>query len=68
MKDFLGQDIMIGDTVVYPVRRGSQMEMRKSVVDSVDPWVSVRTVKGRIRKINRCDRVVVVTKQLVGGL
>ena len=34
-KDFLGKDIKVGDTVCYPVRRGSKMEMKKIVVQTI---------------------------------
>jgi hypothetical protein len=31
-KDCLGVDIKIGDTIVYPVRRGSQLHMKSGTV------------------------------------
>jgi hypothetical protein len=31
-KDFLGNDIKVGDTIVYPLRSGSWMRLRKGVV------------------------------------
>ncbi len=34
--DFLGREIKAGDTVVYPVRRGSSMWLNKITVDLAD--------------------------------
>ncbi len=33
--DFLGRKIESGDTLVYPVRRGSAMWLRKMIVEAV---------------------------------
>jgi len=35
MKDFLGRTIEVGDTIVYPVRRGSSMWLSKGEVEFV---------------------------------
>ena len=34
-KDFLEKDIKIGDTICYPVRRGSRMWLKKMVVENI---------------------------------
>lgn len=62
MKDFLGQDINSGDTVVYPGRQGSNMWMNSAtVLDLLDNSIRVqRTKDGAVRVLNRLDRVVVV--------
>lgn len=36
MKDFLGREIKVGDTVVYPVRRGSRLWMNRMTVVTTD--------------------------------
>lgn len=33
--DYLGKEINVGDTIVYPARRGSSLWMRKAVVEGV---------------------------------
>lgn len=35
--DFLNKDIGVGDTIIYPVRRGSAMWLRKMTVEAVVP-------------------------------
>lgn len=34
--DYLGQEIKVGDTVCYPMRRGSNMWMNKRIVSQVN--------------------------------
>ena len=53
VKDFLGQEIKPGCTVVYPARRGSSMWMNTMVVDLVLPK--------RISGFNNVGRRVNVT-------
>lgn len=36
VKDFLDHEISKGDTVIYPVRRGSSMWLKRIVVQHVD--------------------------------
>lgn len=54
--DFLGRDIKAGDTVVYPVRRGSNMWLNRLKVTKVEPesitgmnpdgrWITVKNLK-----------------------
>lgn len=66
MKDFLNQTIAIGDTVVYPGRRGSSLWMnRATVIDIRVNSIRVQRVDDNVIKtLNRVDRVVVVTEQL----
>lgn len=53
--DFLGREIMAGDTIIYPVRRGSAMWLNKLRVTQVLPdsltglnpdgrWVTVKNL------------------------
>jgi len=35
--DFMGREIKVGDTVIYPVRRGSRMWMQKIKVTQIVP-------------------------------
>jgi hypothetical protein len=37
VKDFLGRDIAVGATVVYPTRKGSNMWLSKGVVEAIVP-------------------------------
>jgi hypothetical protein len=54
--DFLGREIKAGDTIVYPVRRGSSMWLNKLTVTQAQPdsltglnpdgrWVTVKNLK-----------------------
>lgn len=61
MKDFLGQAITVGKTVVYPGRQGSKMWMNRAVVIEVlTNAVKVERNDGGIRVLKCLDRVVVI--------
>jgi len=68
--DYLGNPITVKDTIVYPVRRGSAMWMKKLIVDAVRDTTNGVRVSGRndagnpvsIQNIQNC---VVVTKCLI---
>lgn len=67
MKDFLGQDINVGDTIVYPNRQGSALWMNQAMVSEVRiTGLRVQLPDGRIKPLQRVDRIVVVTKQISG--
>ena len=67
--DFLGCVIKIGDLICYPVRRGSEMYLRKLRLHTIQV---IQTVKGPIFKlvgsnesgrqvqVEKCDRVIVI--------
>jgi len=65
-QDFLGNEIKVTDTIAYPVRRGSEMWMKKLVVDAVRNTGNGVRVTGRndsgnpvsIQNVHNC---VVVT-------
>lgn len=64
MKDFLGQDINVGDTIVYPNRQGSNLWMNQAQVTEVRvTGLRVQLPDGQIKPLQRVDRVVVVTQQ-----
>ncbi len=68
-RDFLGNLITATDTIVYPVRRGSQMWMNRLVVQAVrdtDAGVRVTGVNdaGRPIQIQNLTNVIVVTSLL----
>ena len=55
-RDFLGRAIVAGNTIVYPVRRGSSMWLNKLVVTQADAehvtglnssgrWITVRNLQ-----------------------
>lgn len=61
MKDFLGNEIKVGDTLIYPVRRRSLMWLTKiTVTDLGDGTVHGVNENGRritLSKLDRCIRV-----------
>lgn len=65
-KDFLGQEIKAGDTIVYPGRQGSKLWMNRAKVLTVDPqglddWrVKVQLPNNAIRVVKCVERVVVI--------
>ena len=60
-KDYLGQKIEVGQTVVYPGRQGSRMWMNNAqVLELKDHGVKVQRPDGGIRTLTCLDRVVVV--------
>lgn len=73
MVDFLGREIHVGDTIVYPGRRGSSLWMNKAIVKDLYPahqvtageWdepliVAHRPDNPRDVEIRNTHRVVVV--------
>ena len=66
MKDFLGQNISIGDSIVYPNRQKSNLWMNLATVTDVRlDLITVRRDKdGAIKRLKRIDRVTVVTRQI----
>lgn len=68
MKDFLGQQIHVGDKVVYPNRHGSRLWMNYAEVTDVNTnGIKVRRdADGATKPLTRVDRVTVVTKQVEG--
>lgn len=67
--DFLGKPIKTGDLICYPVRRGSEMYLRKLRLHTIQ---TIQTVKGPIFKligsndagrqvsVEKTDRVIVI--------
>lgn len=64
VKDFLGREIRAGDMVVYPVRRGSSMWLKKLRIQQVEadpkPRISGYNDLGRLVTIFNVDSCVVV--------
>ena len=61
--DFLGNPIKAGDTVVYPVRRGSDMWLNKLSVQQVtDDGISGYNATGRKVNVSKLSNVVVAPK------
>ena len=57
LKDYLGREIKVGDTVCYPVRRGSDMRLTTILVESVGNTDFAGRKKGRlvrVRNLNNC--------------
>lgn len=66
VKDFMAKTIVAGNTICYPVRRGSQMWMKKLVVEAVrdtpkGPCVSGTNETGRRVSIFNLVNCVVVS-------
>jgi hypothetical protein len=64
-RDFIGREIKAGDTIVYPVRRGSSMWLNRLEVQQVSqgpkgPQVAGTNSKGRRITISNIDNAVVV--------
>lgn len=65
MKDFLGQPIKSGDKIVYPTRKASSMWMNRATVIEVGlRGLKVKRDDGKIKKVQRIDRVVVLTGEI----
>jgi len=68
--DFMGEIIELGDTIVYPTRRRSDMSLKKAVVScdpaadafSILPGVQCTSETGRRVTIKHPERCVVVKK------
>jgi hypothetical protein len=61
MKDFLGREIKAGDTVVYPVRRGSSMWMSRMKVEGTEGGkLTGLNPEGRRVALSNLTNIVVV--------
>jgi len=61
--DFMGRTIVAGQTVVYPVRRGSSMWMNKLKVTQVnEETILGYNTAGRLLTIKNLQNVVIVTE------
>jgi hypothetical protein len=62
--DFMGREIVAGNTVIYPVRRGSDMWMQRinvtKVTDGSSPSLSGVNPEGRRITIHNLKNVTVV--------
>jgi len=59
--DFMGRRICLGDTIVYPVRRRSDMVLKKGVV-SESPSNAALVIKQGIVCLNEKNRRVIIEK------
>lgn len=67
MRDFLGQTIKPGQTIVYPGRQGAGMWMNRAIVMEVHPnGIKVQREDGGIRVLKCMNRVVVI-HQIIKG-
>ena len=61
MKDFLGREIVAGNTVVYPVRRGSSLWMnRMTVLGTTNGVLTGNNPEGRRINLTNIENVTVV--------
>ncbi len=68
MRDFMGREIKAGDTIVYPVRRGSRMWLNKLNVTMVEgEALKGYSPEGRLTTIKNLKNVVVVQPVNAGG-
>ena len=62
VNDFLGREIKLGSTVIYPVRRKSDMHLCKATVTSLLPL----TVKsGRYSRTPNPNRCIVIPGKII---
>jgi len=63
MTDFLGNQVNVGDTIVYPTRQGANMQMNRATVDNFNNNGSLRIIlpSGRVTTLSNTSRLVVVT-------
>jgi len=55
-RDFLGKTIEIEDVIVYPVRRGSDMRLKRLLVKRLNP------ARGTVTGLNADGRTVTLSK------
>jgi hypothetical protein len=61
VKDFLGRDIVAGNTVVYPIRKGSSMWMKRMTVVGTEHGVLTgNSPEGRRITLTNISNVTVV--------
>lgn len=59
--DFLGRTIAVGDTLVYPVRRGSKMWLNRIVVTKAESdTIHGTSLQGRMVKLTNLKNTVVI--------
>lgn len=59
--DFLGRTITVGDTLVYPVRRGSKMWLNRIIVTKAESDTIYGTsLQSRMVKLTNLNNTVVV--------
>lgn len=59
--DYLGREIKVGDTLVYPVRRGSSMWLNQIAVRKVEPNVVIGVNStGRVINIKNLGNTVAI--------
>lgn len=59
--DFLGRTIAVGDTLVYPVRRGSKMWLNRIVVTKAESdTIHGHSPQGRLVKLTNLHNTIVV--------
>lgn len=57
--DFVGREIKPGCNIIYPVRRGSEMKLKKMKVQRVLPKVSGFNTDGRRIYVHNLENVIV---------
>lgn len=60
--DFLGCPIEEGDMVVYPVRRGSELYLRKMQILAIKKTLTVGPPKFKLVGVNQGGRQVIVER------
>ena len=59
--DFLGRTIVVGDTLVYPVRRGSKMWLNRIAVTKAESdMIHGTSPRGRMVKLTNLNNTVVI--------
>jgi len=62
--DFVGNRIQIGDTVAYPVRRRSDMTLKKAIVRAMpnDMGIDCLKLDGQRVNLRHPDRCIVISR------
>lgn len=67
LKDHVGREIKVGASIVYPVRRGSEMKLKQLTVQQIVPGnenklpsVSGYNTDGRRVHVHNLDNVIVI--------
>jgi hypothetical protein len=62
--DFVGNRILIGDTIAYPVRRRSEMTLKKAIVRAMPDSSGIEALKedGKRVNIQHPERCIVISR------
>lgn len=69
LTDFMGQQVLAGDTIAYPVRRSSKMWLSElkvtQIIESAEPVIRGYNTAGRLITIHNVKNVIKVQPRKV---